>query len=196
MKALLITAAVALVAVAAAAPAQSPMASPAASAPVSDAVRTIMQRFATNLQAAADDMPVSKFSYRPTPAQLSFGGVIVHLAGGNEFLCSSVSGTKAPNEPGPTAADTSEAGWAGYAPKALARLRRSWDYCKTALSKLDDVNLGDPVPWFGRPPNDKTSRANALIALPMDWEDHYSQMAIYLRINGILPPTARPKPKM
>jgi len=24
-----------------------------------------------------------------------------------------------------------------------------------------------------------------------DWEDHYSQMAIYLRLNGLLPPTAK-----
>jgi hypothetical protein len=31
-----------------------------------------------------------------------------------------------------------------------------------------------------------------LIALtPNDWADHYSAAAIYLRLNGVLPPTAK-----
>jgi hypothetical protein len=165
-----------------------------AAAPVTDAVKSMMQRMARNLPAAADDMPVAKFNYRPTPAQMSFGDVLVHLAGGNEFLCSSVSATKAPEEATPTATDTSDAGWATYGPKAVAHLKRSFEYCNTALAKVDDSKLGEQVPWFGGP-NAKTSRATALIALPVDWQDHYAQLAIYLRINGILPPTARPKPK-
>jgi hypothetical protein len=173
---------------------QAQTAGAAGLAPMSDAVRNVMQRMAVLLPAAADDMPVSKFNYRPTPAQLSFGGVLVHLAGGNEFLCSSVAGTKAPDEPKPSATDTTAAGWASYGPKAVEHLKRSFEYCTTALAKVDDSKLTDQVPWFGGP-NSKTSRAMALLALPMDWEDHYSQLAIYLRINGILPPSARPKPK-
>ena len=120
--------------------------------------------------------------------------MVVHLAEGNEFLCSSASGTPAPNEPKPTSADTSSGGWGAYAPKAVAHLRRSFEYCNTALAKMDDSKLGEQVPWFGGPAS-KVSRATALIALPIDWQDHYAQMAIYLRINGILPPTARPRPK-
>jgi len=195
MKAFLVTVAVALAAFPAAAPAQRPNAAPASASPVSDAIRSMLQRNARNLVAAADDMPVSKFSYRPTAPQFSFGGILVHLAEGNEFLCSSASGTKAPDEAKPSATDTTDAGWATYGPKAVAHLKRSFEYCTTALANVTDAKLGDQVPWFGGP-NAKTSRATALIALPVDWQDHYSQMAIYLRINGILPPTARPRPKM
>jgi hypothetical protein len=36
-------------------------------------------------------------------------------------------------------------------------------------------------------------RAFALIALTNDWADHYSAAAMYLRLNGLLPPTAREK---
>ena len=32
-----------------------------------------------------------------------------------------------------------------------------------------------------------------LIAAAEDWADHYSQLAIYLRLNGLLPPTAKKK---
>jgi hypothetical protein len=45
---------------------------------------------------------------------------------------------------------------------------------------------------FGNRP---ASRAAALIALSDGWNDHYGTQAIYLRLNGILPPTAQPAPK-
>jgi hypothetical protein len=163
-------------------------------APVADAVRTIMQRLSVNLVAAGDDMPVDKLGFRPTPAQLSFGGVLVHSAEFNETVCSWVSGTKPPMEAKPAPNDTSEAGWKSYGPKASAHLKRSFEYCATALANLDDSKLDEQVPWFGGP-NSKASRARALIVLPMDWQDHYAQLAMYLRMNGILPPTARPRPK-
>lgn len=163
-------------------------------APVADAVRLIMSRFSVGLVAAGDDMPVAKFAFRPTPAQLSFGGVVVHSAEFNETVCSWISGTKPPMEPKPEPADTTEAGWPAYAPKASAHLKRSFEYCATALANLDDSKLDEQVPWFGGP-NAKASRARDLIVLPMDWQDHYAQLSMYLRLNGILPPSARPKPK-
>ena len=163
-------------------------------APVADAVRFFMQRLSTNLVAAADDMPAARMGYRPTPAQLSFGGVLVHSAEFNELVCSWVSGTKPPDEPKPGPSDTTAAGWASYGPKASAHLKRSFDYCATALANLDDSKLDEQVPWF-EGPNVKASRARALLVLPMDWQDHYAQLATHLRLNGILPPSARPKPK-
>jgi hypothetical protein len=167
---------------------------PPSNAPVADAVRFFMQRLSVNLVAAADDMPVDKLAYRPTPAQLSFGGVLVHSAEFNETVCSWVSGTKPPMEPKPGPNDTTAAGWPSYGPKASAHLKRSFEYCATALANVDDSKLDEQVPWFGGPTS-KASRARALIVLPMDWQDHYAQLSMYLRNNGILPPTARPKPK-
>jgi hypothetical protein len=41
--------------------------------------------------------------------------------------------------------------------------------------------------WGGRQAN----KAGALIGLSNDWADHYSQAAMYLRLNGMLPPTAK-----
>jgi hypothetical protein len=36
------------------------------------------------------------------------------------------------------------------------------------------------------------SRGGAMVILGEDWFDHYRTMAIYLRVNGIIPPSAQP----
>jgi hypothetical protein len=41
---------------------------------------------------------------------------------------------------------------------------------------------------FGPKPR---SRAETMFITTGDWADHYSQVAIYLRLNGVLPPTAK-----
>jgi hypothetical protein len=72
----------------------------------------------------------------------------------------------------------------------LAALTRSFLYCDAALNRVDDSKLGDAVELFG---GKQASVAFALIALTNDWADHYSAAAMYLRLNGLLPPTAQPK---
>src|SRR6058998_2087815 len=67
--------------------------------PVSDALRSIAKRSGTNLVAAAEEMPAGKYGFKPTPAQMSFGKVITHLSGGNDFLCSAMAGAEAPKRP-------------------------------------------------------------------------------------------------
>ena len=67
-------------------------------APVSKAFRDEAMSKATNLIAAAETMPADKYGYKPTPVQMSFGDVVVHLAQGNDFLCATIGGTKAPTK--------------------------------------------------------------------------------------------------
>ena len=67
-------------------------------------------------------------------------------------------------------------------------MKESFQFCETALAKLDDSGLSAQVPFFGE---DKVSRATAVLAATEDWADHYSQLAIYMRLNGLLPPTAK-----
>jgi hypothetical protein len=55
---------------------------------------------------------------------------------------------------------------------------------------VDDSKLADEVELFG---GRKGPRAFAMIALTNDWADHYSSAAMYLRLNGLLPPTAQAK---
>ena len=159
---------------------QGPSSSPSA-APVADALRFYLKYFEARLIPAADDFPTTKYRYKPTSPQQSVGYIVDHLAGSNNFLCAAVAGVPAPVEPTVVPDSTP--------PDSLkARMKRSFAFCGTALAKLDDSKLSDSVPFFG---GQKRTRANLILAIPYDWGDHYSQMANYLRINGISPPNAR-----
>jgi len=60
------------------------------------------------------------------------------------------------------------------------------------LAGLKDSRLGDTITYFR---GARVPRARALIELTDDLEDHYSQMAGYLRLNNLLPPSATPATK-
>jgi uncharacterized damage-inducible protein DinB len=152
-----------------------------AQSPVADALRTATARAQRNLVEAADEMPSDKYGYKPTPEQMTVGQVVLHLATGNALMCGWISGATPPDEPKLAATDPKE--------KLVERLKSSFAFCASALAQLDDSKLGDSIPFFGR----KFTRAAEILALGIDWEDHYSQMAIYLRLNGLVPPTAKRK---
>jgi len=156
-------------------------ATPPSTSPVADALRAMEQRYARILVAAAEAMPADKYNYRPTPAQMSFAQIQTHLANeGNDLLCSKVGGVAAPQR---TPVDTTMS-----KDQLVARLRETFQFCESAFSQLDDSKLSEPIQLFG--PNPVT-RAAAIMITVGDWADHYSQEANYLRLNGLLPPTAQ-----
>jgi hypothetical protein len=57
------------------------------------------------------------------------------------------------------------------------------------MDKADDSKLGEMLPMFRGP----ASRAAVMITLTDDLYDHYSAEAMYLRLSGLLPPTAQRK---
>src|SRR5205809_463417 len=178
----LITLAVLPLSLAAQATTAATAAAPAAStSPVTDALRQMQQRYSRILVAAAEAMPAEKYTYRPTPAQMSFAQIQVHLANeGNDLLCSKVAGVPAPQR---TAADSTL-----NKEQLITRLKDTFQFCEQAFAKLDDSKLTEPIQLFG--PNPFT-RAAAILITVGDWADHYSQEANYLRLNGVLPPTAQ-----
>jgi hypothetical protein len=151
-----------------------------AATPVSDALRSNEQRSAKNLIAAAEAMPADKYGFKPTPAQMSVGEVVAHLIEGNDFLCSKVSGAEAPKR--------TELAKGASKDQLVARLKETFQFCETALAKVNDSDLGGKVQLFGKR---EFTRAQAMFITSDDWADHYSQLAIYLRLNGLLPPTAK-----
>lgn len=165
-----------------AAPPAAPTAAPSTN-PVTDALRQQEQRFARILVAAAEAMPAEKYNYRPTPAQMSFAMIQVHLAQeGNDLLCGKVAGMTPPQRPAADTTQTKE--------QLVARLKETFAFCEQAFARLDDSKLAQPIQLFG--PNPFTLAAAMFITVG-DWADHYSQEANYLRLNGVLPPTARPR---
>jgi uncharacterized damage-inducible protein DinB len=153
-----------------------------AASPIAEAVRSSARRAATNFIAAAEDMPAAKYGYKPTPAQMSFGEVIAHMAAGNDALCSSIGGVSAPRRSALPAGASKE--------QVVARLRETFQFCDSALAGLDDAGLDRRVPYFG----EQTSRGAVILSAAEEWAGHYSQVAVYLRLNGLQPPTARRRP--
>ena len=152
--------------------------------PVADAFRDNAKSQATNLIAAAEEFPADKYAYKPTPSQMSVGDIVVHLSQGNDYLCSAIGGMKAPTRTKVAATDSKDA--------LVARLKETFAFCDQALAPLTDATLGEQLPFFG---GRKMSRAAIMTLTTGDWADHYSQYANYLRLNGMLPPTAK-KPAM
>jgi uncharacterized damage-inducible protein DinB len=150
--------------------------------PVSSAVREILPRQQKKLTQAAEEMPADKFVYRPTAPQMSFAHLVMHITQSNNYLCAKISDTPAPKQQELKDTDAKD--------KLVGALKASFDFCNTALGKVDDSKLGDSVELFG---GRQGTRAFAMIALTNDWADHYAAAAMYLRLNGLLPPTAQPK---
>jgi len=147
-----------------------------------------------NIAQAFDSIPESKFTYKPTPAQLSIGYIAQHVASDNYFFCNNFGAMKGTRAAEDTAtADSVKATW----PKAklVAQLKESFAFCDQAIAQVDDAKLAEPVTiTFGG--NSRTvARAGMVLGHAQDLADHYSQLANYMRLNNMLPPTALPRPR-
>lgn len=149
-------------------------------APVAQAFRAQATSASKNLIAAADAMPADKYGYKPTPAQMSFGDIVAHLVEGNDYLCGLIGGAKAPARAKVTGASSKA--------ELTGELKETFAFCDQAFAKLDDAKLSEELPFFG---GKTRSRASVMFVTVGDWADHYSQSANYLRLNELLPPTAK-----
>jgi hypothetical protein len=162
----------------AAAPDLTPVANP-----VSGFVKAGVARYGKNMVAAAESMPAEKYGFKPSPEMNSFGHLMMHIAQANNTFCAKISGQTAPDV---KIAETDPKD------KLVAAIKDSFAFCTAALANVDDSKLGEQFVLFGNRP---ISRGGALVALGGSWTDHYATQAIYLRLNGILPPTAQPEKK-
>jgi hypothetical protein len=149
--------------------------------PITTLLKAQVARYGQLQVAGAEAMPADKYTYRATPETRSFAQLILHVAQFNNLMCSRISGMSAPDIKDVKDTDAKD--------KLVAAVKGSFDFCTSALNSVDDSTLGQPAGKLGAM---NLSRGGALVILGEDWFDHYSTMAIYLRVNGILPPSAQP----
>ncbi len=148
---------------------------------------------------AAEAMPEEKYGYRPAegkfknekpqfgPAEVrTFAQQVKHVACSNFGFAAEFDGQKPPegcDKEGPSPAKTKK--------ELLIYLRDSFAAIRKSLGATDAKNMFDPIegPYAG--PNTRLGLATVVI-----WHaaDHYGQMLLYLRENGIVPPASRPNP--
>jgi uncharacterized damage-inducible protein DinB len=153
--------------------------------PVTGSAKQIFERQQKNLVAAAEQMPADKYDFKPTPQQNSFAQTVAHVVGSNYTICKNFNGaTPPPADTLPKAAEGKD--------KLVSALKQSVDFCNTGLDALTDSKLGDEVTFIR---GMKVPRAYVLETLILDYADHYAAMAMYMRLNGILPPSAQRRPE-
>ena len=172
--------------------AQQPSGGPPAN-PITASFRGRTMGLHRNLAQAFDSIPEAKFSYKPTPAQLSIGYIAQHLANDNYLFCNAFGDMKATRSDKETSTpDSVKAKW----PKdtLVAQLKASFTFCENAFAQLDDAKLADQVSMSFGGQSRNVTRAGMVLGHALDMADHYSQLANYMRLNGMLPPTALPRP--
>jgi len=155
-----------------------------------------------DVRSAAEAMPENKWDFRPAPGLFknekpefgpaevrTFADQVKHVACANFAFAAELDGTKPPeacDKGGPSPARTRK--------ELLIYLRDSFVALNKSLNAITVKNMFDPIegPYAG--PNTRLGLAEICV-----WHaaDHYGQMTIYLRLNGIVPPSSRnPPPKL
>jgi len=157
------------------------------SSQVTDVFVTLLER---QLVEAADAMPANKYSFVPTTGEFkgvrSFGAQVKHLAATNYILAAAALGQPPPKDAG------DETGPESVRLKAdiLDYLRGSFRALHQAAQAIDEGNaiVRDVLisPLTG-----KATRLGYVEEALLHTYDHYGQMVIYLRMNGVVPPASR-----
>ena len=127
----------------------------------------------------AEAMPEDKYGFRPTPAERSYGQHVMHIAQINMMLIGLLGGkTPAPavNANAATKADMIKA------------MSDTFDYGATVIKEFDNKTIQDTINAAFLGPS---TRARVMFFVLGHTWDTYGQMAVYLRLNGVVPPASQ-----
>jgi hypothetical protein len=132
------------------------------------------------MMAIADAMPEGMYAFKPTPAQRSFGEQVMHVAQINVDLLKLVGGTA----PAPSFTPESVKTKADM----LKALAESYDYGTALLNAQTNAGIQETIDAEFLGPS---TRARVFGFLLGHSSNTYGQMAVYLRLNGVVPPASR-----
>jgi uncharacterized damage-inducible protein DinB len=139
-----------------------------------------------NLAEAAENMPADEYAFRPTAQIRTFGQIIGHVIDSNFFFCSQVAGEKSP-----ATADYEQITGKAALVKAL---NDSLVYCDRVYAATTDANFMQPVQiaHVDGMGSNNTVRGAVLMYNIVHNNEHYGNLAVYMRLKGHFPPsTAR-----
>jgi len=145
--------------------------------------------FENEFVPAADAMPEDKFGFAPTNGEFkgvrTYAQQIKHVAAVNYEVAAALLEEKPPvdinGESGPSSVSSKA--------EILKYLKDSFEYVHKAIATINESNSTSTVRSpFGE---GKVSRMGLASAIAWHGYDHYGQMVVYLRMNGIVPPASR-----
>jgi uncharacterized damage-inducible protein DinB len=131
------------------------------------------------LLASAEQMPEALYSYRPSDEVRTFGQILGHVAGSQYFFCGAVTGENA-RAPENFEERTTKAG-------IIEALNMSFSNCEAAYA-IHDAEAMESVDFFG---NSRSKLAVLNSNAAHNWE-HYGNLVVYFRANGMVPPSSQP----
>ena len=137
--------------------------------------------------AVAKQMPPDSYDFRPVPEELSFGELMVQIAGANMSACSQASGMTGPAVPEKIAQALKNEKERIAIDKdvAVQFLTDTFKFCNDALASMTPEKL-DAVVGRG---NRKMTGFEWLWAYFTHTAHHRGQAEVYLRLKGITPTT-------
>jgi uncharacterized damage-inducible protein DinB len=135
------------------------------------------------LIAIAEDLPEDKYDYKPNPASRTFVAQLLHASAAMYYFTNPAQGKKAPQSDDPNPADfKTRAQVVAYVKKAVQ------DGAEVIKTK-GDAGLRGTVVLFGQ-----TFRLSDLAYAFVEHSgEHYGQLVVYYRINGLVPPESQPR---
>ncbi len=139
----------------------------------------------------AEKVPEDLYAFKPTPEVRSLGGVLGHIADGNNLLCRFAAGDpvdidKIMKDVSSVQVHEKETAKA----EIIAALNESRAFCESVFAKLTDAAAQENVTWFGG----KTPKAMMLTFVTSHSWEHYGNLVTYMRLKGIVPPSSEPRP--
>jgi uncharacterized damage-inducible protein DinB len=138
----------------------------------------------------AEAMPESKYSFIPTDGNFegvrSFGEQVKHVACAQFAFFNEIEGKTPPEaceKGGPSSAKTKA--------ELIKYLKDSFEYGDRVLGTITAQNSLDRVEGRYAGPNTKLGLVSVAV-----WHiaDHYGQLVIYARLNGVVPPATQQSP--
>lgn len=119
-------------------------------------------------------MPEDKYDFKPTPAVRTFRDIVIHLVAENYLFFGRVAGENLGN-PAQNLKSRDE---------LIQALRESYDYGAKVWAWLTEERALELIEVRGQ----KVQRWSAILGAIQDNMDHYGNLVVYVRLNGIVPP--------
>jgi hypothetical protein len=156
----------------------------AAPATVKDALVKHWQVTADFTIAVAKLMPAESYGFKPVPEELSFGQLIIQIAGANLSACANASGLPRPAVPAKISQEVRDEKADVDKDSAIQFLGSTFDFCNKAVASMTPEKLNEVV----GPANRKMTAFEWLWAYFTHTAHHRGQAEVYLRVKGIKPP--------
>ena len=141
-----------------------------------------------NIVKAAEQFPADKLTWQPTPAVRSWARLIGHIIDDNNFSCWLLAG----DEKAPARVDSqdSQDSPANKLSKEdlVKGLKESVERCNKAFAAVNESNMGER-----NGPNGRRSKLFTLMYNTSHTNEHYGNIATYMRLNNMVPPSSAPR---